>query len=48
MSKTIALSLLQQGNTGNEILQILDTIVGDTDGDAISMSVTPTLQEIQF
>jgi hypothetical protein len=29
MSKSVILSLLAQGNTGNEILQILDTIVAD-------------------
>jgi hypothetical protein len=29
MSKSVILSLLAQGNTGNEILSILDTIVED-------------------
>jgi hypothetical protein len=29
MSNTIALSLLAQGNTGNEILSILDVIVSE-------------------
>jgi hypothetical protein len=29
MSKSVVLSLLAQGNTGNEILSILDTIVED-------------------
>jgi hypothetical protein len=29
MSKSIALSLLAQGNTGNDILSILDIIVSD-------------------
>ena len=29
MSKSVVLSLLAQGNTGNEILTILDTIVED-------------------
>ena len=29
MSKSIALSLLAQGNNGDQILQILDSIVAD-------------------
>ena len=29
MSRSIALGMLRQGNTGNEILQILDVIVED-------------------
>jgi|TARA_Y100000004_G_scaffold90784_1_gene101763 uncharacterized protein YdeI (YjbR/CyaY-like superfamily) len=29
MSRSIALGMLRQGNTGNEILQILDVIVAD-------------------
>jgi len=29
MSKSIALSLLAQGNTGSELLQILDALVAD-------------------
>jgi hypothetical protein len=29
MSKSVVLSLLAQGNTGNEILSILDSIVSD-------------------
>jgi hypothetical protein len=31
MSKSIALSLLAQGNTGTEILQILDTLAEGID-----------------
>ena len=31
MSKSVLLSLLAQGNNGNEILQILDTIAADAD-----------------
>ena len=33
MSKSIALSLLAQGNTGAEILQILDTLAADAVSD---------------
>ena len=29
MTRSIALGMLRQGNTGNEILQILDVIVED-------------------
>jgi hypothetical protein len=35
MSKSVILSLLAQGNTGNEILQILDTIVADIEQENI-------------
>ena len=33
MSKSVMLSLLAQGNTGNEILQILDTLAADAMSD---------------
>jgi hypothetical protein len=33
MSKQVLISLLAQGNNGNEILQILDTLVADTVSD---------------
>jgi hypothetical protein len=33
MSKQILISLLAQGNNGNEILQILDTFVADAVND---------------
>jgi hypothetical protein len=35
MSKSVILSLLAQGNTGNEILSILDTIVSDIEQEGI-------------
>ena len=35
MSKTVVLALLAQGNTGNEILTILDTIVADIEQQGI-------------
>jgi len=34
MSKSVILSLLRQGNTGNEILSILDVIVADVESDS--------------
>jgi hypothetical protein len=36
MSLSIALSLLAQGNTGDEILTILDTIVSDVEQENIN------------
>jgi hypothetical protein len=34
MSKSVMLSLLAQGNTGSEILQILDTLAADAVSDS--------------
>jgi hypothetical protein len=46
MSKTVMLSLLAQGNTGSEILSILDTL---TDDNQKSMSYSePTADPIEF
>ena len=46
MSKSVMLSLLAQGNTGTEILSILDTLVAD---EAVSTDDNgPTLNEVQF
>ena len=42
MSRSIALSLLAQGNNGNELLQILDGLVESSDDNE------PTLNEVQF
>ena len=36
MSKTVILSMLAQGNTGDQILQILDTIVADIEQEGIN------------
>tara|TARA_A100001234_G_scaffold129373_1_gene113472 strand:- start:2162 stop:2296 length:135 start_codon:yes stop_codon:yes gene_type:complete len=33
MSREVALGLLRQGNTGDEILQILDVIVADNESE---------------
>lgn len=55
MSRSIALSLLRQGNTGDQILQILDTLVNEITEENINDFVqhavalnTPTLEEIAF
>jgi hypothetical protein len=46
MSKIVALSLLAQGNTGSEILSILDTLA--TDNVEQSDDNAPTLNSIEF
>ena len=56
MSKSVMLSLLAQGNTGSEILSILDAIASDNVGgfDYIESPMieqvigVPTLEEIAF
>ena len=56
MSKSIALSLLAQGNTGTEILSILDALTSDNVGgfDIIESPMieqvigVPTLEEVAF
>lgn len=44
MSKKLLISMLSKGETGHEILTILDMISADDDTDAAE----PTLDEIQF
>jgi hypothetical protein len=46
MSKSVLLSLLAQGNTGTEILSILDAIVADQASD--SGYNEPTADVIEF
>jgi hypothetical protein len=46
MSKSIALSLLAQGNNGNELLSILDTLA--VDNVEQSDDNAPTLNSIEF
>ena len=55
MSREMMLGMLRAGNTGEQILQILDTIVGDDyDADvvggyaALSEEDQPTMEEIAF
>jgi hypothetical protein len=55
MSKQVLISLLKQGNTGNEILSILDAIISDkvmeeTDSTYLPIlgQSVPTLEEIAF
>ena len=46
MTKNVMLSLLAQGNTGDEILSILDTLTSDNVADADDNG--PTLNTIEF
>ena len=49
MSRDVLLSLLRQGSTGEQILQILDTISdGVSDSGNSDSAAGPTLTEIQF
>ena len=56
MSKTVMLSLLAQGNTGNEIMSILDALTSDNvsgfdyiESPMIESALgIPTLEEIAF
>jgi hypothetical protein len=47
MSKKVLISLLKQGETGSEILSILDAISSDFVSDE-SQESQPTLEEIAF
>ena len=46
MTKQVLISLLAQGNTGNEILSILDTLSADNVSEQSDNQ--PTLNEIEF
>lgn len=48
MTKDLYISLLRQGNDGNQILEILDNIVSGESGDSVLLSVEPTSEEIAF
>ena len=46
MTKNVMLSLLAQGNTGDEILSILDTLTSDNVAEVADNG--PTLNTIEF
>jgi hypothetical protein len=46
MTRSIVLSLLNQANTGEQLLQILDTIVEDANIN--DLNDQPTLTEVAF
>jgi hypothetical protein len=49
MTRSIVLSLLNQANTGEQLLQILDTIVEDANSnDFVDCAAQPTLTEVAF
>ena len=47
MTKSVMISLLRKGNTGAEILEILESLAGDTN---VTQPATnePTLMELEF
>ena len=47
MSTQVMISLLKKGNTGTEILQILDSLTDNTVSDNQQVN-TPTLDVIEF
>lgn len=47
MTKTVMISLLAQGNTGDEILSILNTFTDNTVSDTQEVNI-PTLDVIEF
>ena len=47
MTKDLYISMLRQGQTGSQILDILETFVADVDV-AETVTAAPTLQEIEF
>ena len=47
MSKQVLISLLSKGNTGSEILSILDALTSETVSDTEQANV-PTLDVIEF
>ena len=46
MTRSIALSLLDQGNTGDELLSILDTMMSDESAEVSNNE--PTADSIEF
>jgi len=49
MTRDLALSLLRSGNNGEQILQILDSIIlGDSVDECDEYSADPTLDAIDF
>jgi len=46
MTRSIALSLLAQGNTGDELLSILDTMMSDESAEVSNNE--PTADSIEF
>jgi len=48
MSKQVLISMLRKGSNGQEILNILDVIAGDSVTDEATSVNVPTLDEIAF
>ena len=49
MSREIMISLLRKGQTGAQILEILDSLVADSDNtETTACNNEPTLHELEF
>lgn len=51
MSKQVLISMLRKGSNGQEILTILDAIIGDSVTEEVAAEISmnmPTLEEIAF
>ena len=49
MTKSVMISLLRKGNTGSQILEILESISQDANEQQVQkVALEPTLMELQF
>ena len=49
MTKSVMISLLRKGNTGSQILEILDAIsAGANEQQVTQVAAEPTLMELEF
>lgn len=49
MSRELMITLLRKGNNGQQILDILDSLVADTDNtEPATFNSEPTLHELEF
>jgi hypothetical protein len=49
MTKSVMISLLRKGNTGSQILEILDSLVsGANEQQVAQVAAEPTLMELEF
>ncbi len=49
MTKSVMISLLRKGNTGSQILEILDSLAsGDNQQQVAQVASEPTLMELEF
>lgn len=49
MTKAVMISMLRKGNTGTQILEILDSLASDTNEQQVAQVANePTLMELEF